>query len=79
MLKDKLLKSLTFLLIMIGMTSCYTRLGYVNQEPVYEDYGYEGEAAGEEYADDADTVGYYEEDYETDQNSHVVPNAWPYT
>ena len=48
MFKQKLLKSAIFLALLITMTSCYTRFGAAQVEPVEEVYGYEGEPVEEE-------------------------------
>lgn len=49
MLSQKLLKSAILLTLLIALTSCYTRFGAAQVEPVEDVYGYEGEPAQEEF------------------------------
>ncbi len=44
MKQSKLFHSVVFLVLMIGLTSCYTRLGYVSKEQAYEEYSNNPEA-----------------------------------
>jgi len=51
MKKTRLLHGLIFLILLVGLTSCYTRLGYVSDEPVYDGNDQYSDQDGQFYDD----------------------------
>jgi hypothetical protein len=51
MKKTRLLHGMIFLILLVGLTSCYTRLGYVSDEPVYDGNDQYGDQDGQYYDD----------------------------